>query len=67
MHGVYLISLLVGTYQNSGSSEFQVSPGSRPDNASVVIGPQGPGFPVQWEPRYKLAVSKYFMERKLLE
>jgi len=47
----------VGTYQNSGSSEFQVLPGSRPDNASVVIGPQGPGFPVQWEPRYKLAAG----------
>ncbi|KAF9449515.1 alkaline phosphatase [Macrolepiota fuliginosa MF-IS2] len=47
----------VGTYEASGSSEFQVAPGARPDNATIVVGPQGPSFPVQWDPRYKLAAG----------
>ncbi|KXN93363.1 Alkaline phosphatase, partial [Leucoagaricus sp. SymC.cos] len=47
----------VGTYEASGLSEFQVAPGSQPDNTSIVFGPQGPNFPVQWQPRYKLAAG----------
>ncbi|KAJ3567405.1 hypothetical protein NP233_g6386 [Leucocoprinus birnbaumii] len=47
----------VGTYQTSGLSEFQVAPGSLPQNDTIVFGPQGPSFPVQWQPRYKLAAG----------
>lgn len=47
----------VGTYQTSGLSEFQVAPGSLPQNDTIVFGPQGPNFPVQWQPRYKLAAG----------
>lgn len=47
----------VGTYQASGLSEFQVAPGSNAGNESLVVGPQGPNFPVQWQPRYKLAAG----------
>jgi alkaline phosphatase len=47
----------IGTYQNSGHSEYQVAPGSRPENQTVVTGPQGPNFPVQWDPRYALAAG----------
>lgn len=47
----------IGTYQNSGHSEYQVAPGSRPENQTVVVGEQGPNFPVQWDPRYALAAG----------
>lgn len=43
----------IGGNDKSGSSEYQVAPGSKPDNQTVVYGPQGPGFPVQWDPRYE--------------
>lgn len=47
----------IGVYRNSGLSEFTVSRGSSPTNTSVVVSPQGPGFPVQWDPRYALAAG----------
>lgn len=47
----------IGTYQNSGLSEYQVSAGQLADNHTVVTGPQGPGFPVQWSPRYTAAMG----------
>ncbi|KAF5359869.1 hypothetical protein D9756_003456 [Leucocoprinus leucothites] len=45
----------VGTYYNAGLSEYQVAPGSFPDNTTIVYGPFGPNFPVQWNPRYTFA------------
>ncbi|SGZ22116.1 BQ5605_C022g09432 [Microbotryum silenes-dioicae] len=45
----------VGVYVNSGLSGYQVTPGSNPQNFSVVPGPQGDGFPTQWTPRYAAA------------
>ncbi|KAF9449517.1 alkaline phosphatase-like protein [Macrolepiota fuliginosa MF-IS2] len=45
----------VGTYAASGLSEYQVAPGSSPDNTTIVVGPFGPNFPVQWTPRYTFA------------
>lgn len=47
----------IGTYANSGHSEYQVAKGSRPDNATIVYGDQGPNFPVQWDPRYAIAAG----------
>jgi alkaline phosphatase len=47
----------VGTYQNSGLSGYQVAKDSLPSNNTVVIGPQGPNFPVQWDPRYVYAAG----------
>ncbi|PFH53016.1 hypothetical protein AMATHDRAFT_138775 [Amanita thiersii Skay4041] len=47
----------VGVYDNSGLSGYQVAAGSLPTNNTIVIGPQGPGFPVQWQPRYALAAG----------
>jgi hypothetical protein len=49
--------MLVGTYQNSGLSGYQVAKDSLPSNNTVVIGPQGPNFPVQWDPRYVYAAG----------
>ena len=49
--------LPVGVYYNSGQSEFQVAEGSRPTNQTIVVGPQGPNFPVQWNPRYAFAAG----------
>lgn len=46
----------IGTYQNSGHSEYQVAKGSRPENQTVVVG-EHPNFPVQWDPRYALAAG----------
>jgi hypothetical protein len=46
----------IGTYQNSGHSEYQVAKGSRPENQTVVVGDH-PNFPVQWDPRYALAAG----------
>lgn len=37
--------------QNSGLSQYQVAPGSSAQNNTPVVGPQGPGFPTQWQPR----------------
>jgi len=28
-----------------------------PTNQSVIVGPQGPNFPVQWNPRYAIAAG----------
>ncbi|KAI5475696.1 alkaline phosphatase [Pseudohyphozyma bogoriensis] len=47
----------VGTYQNSGLSEYQVAPGQLADNHTIVYGENGPGFPVQWTPRYTAAMG----------
>ncbi|KAM0756285.1 protein tyrosine phosphatase [Meredithblackwellia eburnea MCA 4105] len=47
----------IGTYQNSGLSEYQVAPGQLADNHTVVVGPNGKGFPVQWNPRYTAAMG----------
>jgi len=48
---------IVGVYYNSGHSEYQVAEGSRATDQTIVIGPQGPGFPVQWNPRYGIAAG----------
>ncbi|KAK4702536.1 phosphatidate phosphatase LPIN, partial [Phenoliferia sp. Uapishka_3] len=37
----------IGTYQNSGLSEYQVAPGQLATNNTVITGPNGLGFPVQ--------------------
>ncbi|KAF8638298.1 hypothetical protein AX17_002318 [Amanita inopinata Kibby_2008] len=47
----------VGTYQNSGLSGYTVDEGSLPNNDTVVVGAQGPNFPVQWNPRYAYAAG----------
>ncbi|KAF9525771.1 alkaline-phosphatase-like protein [Crepidotus variabilis] len=47
----------VGVYQNSGLSGYMVADGSLPTNQTIVYGPQGPNFPVQWNPRYALAAG----------
>jgi len=47
----------VGTYAASGLSEYTVAKGSSPQNNTVVIGAQGPNFPVQWDPRYTIAAG----------
>ncbi len=41
----------VGVYTNSGLSNYQVANGSLPDNQTVLYSAQGPGYPVQWDPR----------------
>ncbi|KAF9267837.1 alkaline phosphatase-like protein [Marasmius fiardii PR-910] len=45
----------VGVYVNSGLSGYTVDPNSLPTNNTVLVGPQGPGFPVNWNPRYGIA------------
>ncbi|KAJ8503406.1 hypothetical protein ONZ45_g10884 [Pleurotus djamor] len=45
----------VGVYEQSGLSEYMVAKGSHPTNATIVVGAQGPNFPVQWDPRYAYA------------
>ncbi|TFK27531.1 alkaline phosphatase [Coprinopsis marcescibilis] len=47
----------VGIYEGSGLSEYTVSPGSTPDNHTILFGAQGPHFPVQWTPRYTFAAG----------
>lgn len=47
----------VGVYEQSGLSGYQVRQGTNPKNNTRVIGPQGPGFPVTWEPRYAIAAG----------
>ena len=53
----YKLTSSVGVYYNSGQSEFQVAEGTRPTNQTIVVGPQGPNFPVQWNPRYSIAAG----------
>lgn len=50
---------LVGIYEQSGLSGYQVAAGSLPNNNTIVFGDQGPNFPVTWNPRYAFAVSAY--------
>ncbi|KAK1923210.1 alkaline phosphatase [Papiliotrema laurentii] len=45
----------VGTYQNSGLSGYVVPQDVVPNNQTIFDGPNGPGFPVTWEPRYTIA------------
>ncbi|GAA6027002.1 hypothetical protein JCM8097_006030 [Rhodosporidiobolus ruineniae] len=48
----------VGTYGESGLSGYQVAQGVNPSrNFSEVIGPNGPGFPVNWTPRWTAAMG----------
>ncbi|BGP13933.1 hypothetical protein JCM10213v2_001871 [Rhodosporidiobolus nylandii] len=48
----------VGTYGQSGLSAYMVAPGQDPSqNFSTVVGAQGPGFPVDWTPRYTAAMG----------
>lgn len=47
----------VGVYANSGLSGYTTSPGSLPNNQTVVFGTEGPNFPVQWNPRYTYAAG----------
>ncbi|KAG7089490.1 hypothetical protein E1B28_011170 [Marasmius oreades] len=47
----------VGVYVNSGLSGYTVDPDSLPTNNTVLVGPHGPGFPVNWEPRYGIAAG----------
>jgi hypothetical protein len=49
----------IGVYINSGLSGYTVAPDSLPNNETVVVGPQGPNFPVQWDPRYAYAVCPF--------
>lgn len=44
-------------YVNSGLSGYTVAPGSLPNNQTVVVGTEGPNFPVQWNPRYTYAAG----------
>jgi len=34
-----------------------VSEGSSPTNQTIVVGAQGPNFPIQWNPRYAIAAG----------
>ncbi|BGO97759.1 hypothetical protein RTG_01427 [Rhodotorula toruloides ATCC 204091] len=47
----------IGTYVNSGLSGYQVPAGVSPQNNTVVTGPWGEGFPVDWQPRYTAAMG----------
>jgi len=47
----------VGTYANSGLSGYTVAEGVSPGNNTVVVGGQGPNFPVTWNPRYAYAAG----------
>ncbi|KAL0577138.1 hypothetical protein V5O48_004852 [Marasmius crinis-equi] len=47
----------VGVYVESGLSGYTVTPDSSPTNNTLVVGPQGPGFPVNWNPRYAIAAG----------
>lgn len=52
--------LPVGVYQNSGLSGYTVAEGSLPTNNTIVVGSEGPNFPVTWNPRYAYAVRRLF-------
>ncbi|CEQ39936.1 SPOSA6832_01511, partial [Sporobolomyces salmonicolor] len=45
----------VGTYLSSGLSGYQAEEGASPQNQTVVFSKDGPGFPVNWSPRYTAA------------
>lgn len=45
----------VGVYQESGLSAYVVPQDVSPTNHTVFPSPQGPGFPVTWDPRYTIA------------
>jgi len=45
----------VGTYQKSGLSAYVVPEGVSPTNHTQFDGPNGPGFPYTWSPRYTIA------------
>ncbi|EJT51869.1 streptomycin-6-phosphate phosphatase [Trichosporon asahii var. asahii CBS 2479] len=45
----------VGTYLNSGLSNYVVPHDVSATNHTIFTGPQGPGFPVTWDPRYTIA------------
>ncbi|ESK94722.1 alkaline phosphatase [Moniliophthora roreri MCA 2997] len=47
----------IGIYTNSGLSGYTVEADSLPNNDSLVIGAQGPNFPVTWNPRYVYAAG----------
>ena len=47
----------IGVYAESGLSGYTVSKGSSPQNNTIVVGAQGPNFPVQWDPRYTIAAG----------
>jgi hypothetical protein len=53
-----LICNTVGVYQASGQSGYMVTESSLPTNDTIVVGQQGPGFPVTWNPRYAYAVRR---------
>lgn len=45
----------MGTYQKSGLSAYLVPEGVSPTNHTQFEGPNGPGFPYTWSPRYTIA------------
>ncbi|KAL7004980.1 hypothetical protein EMMF5_005466 [Cystobasidiomycetes sp. EMM_F5] len=47
----------VGVYQNSGLSGYVVANGSLPTNTTPVTSQWGPGFAVNWDPRYAIAAG----------
>lgn len=47
----------IGVYQASGQSGYMVAEGSLPTNDTLVVGKQGPNFPVTWNPRYAYAAG----------
>lgn len=47
----------IGVYDRSGLSEYQVAPGSTPDNNTILFGAQGAHFPLQWTPRFTFAAG----------
>ncbi|KAL0954935.1 hypothetical protein HGRIS_003868 [Hohenbuehelia grisea] len=47
----------IGTYEQSGLSGYTVAKDSLPNNDTIVVGAQGPNFPVQWDPRYAFAAG----------
>ncbi|KXN84738.1 hypothetical protein AN958_12165 [Leucoagaricus sp. SymC.cos] len=46
---------LIVVTADHGHGFYQVSPGAFPDNTTIVYGPFGPNFPVQWNLRYTFA------------
>lgn len=54
---IHLYHREVGVYANSGLSGYTVAEGSLPTNNTILVGSEGPNFPVTWNPRYAIAVS----------
>ena len=44
-------------YGASGLSGYTASENSLPNNNTIVVGAQGPHFPVTWNPRYAFAAG----------